>query len=138
MIIEISTPSKEHYKEVVRLAKSFDLDREEMKREDFLVALSNDTVLGFGRLRTYSDCVELATIGVVEALRNYGIGTAIVKKLIENGPKEIYVTNVIPSYFKRFGFKRVKEFPDVLMDKINFCHSFGYDEDQIHVMKLRK
>lgn len=138
MIIEISSPSESNYKEILKLSKAYDLDREEMDREDFLVALANDTVTGFGRLRRYPDCVEVATVGVVEALRNYGIGSAIVKKLIDSGPKEIYVTCVIPGYFKRFGFKRVKEFPDVLLKKIEFCHSFGYDEDHVHVMKLNK
>lgn len=119
------------------LAKKFDLDCEEMSWEQFVTAKRRDEIIGFGRLRKYSGCTELATVGVLPRERKKGIGIAIVNELIRTGPNEIFVTCVIPDFFTRFGFKTVKEYPSVLQKKVDFCKSFDFCEEQIFVMVRR-
>src|SRR5688572_26280351 len=102
------------------LSKKFDLDCENMSWEQFVTAKRENEIIGFGRLRKYSGCTELATVGVVPQERKKGIGIAIVNELIRTGPNEIFVTCVIPDFFTRFGFKTVKEYPPVLQKKVDF------------------
>jgi len=131
--------------EILRLAKSFDLDVEDISWKQFLITKKETQIIGIGRLRTYSDpenieagCTEMATIGVIESERQKGIGTSLVKELIRMGPDEIYVACVIPDFFERFGFEKVKQYPSVLQKKVDFCKCYNFSEDQIFVMKIEK
>ena len=124
--------------EIKHLATSFDLDCEDFSWKQFLVAKKNGIIIGFGRLRTYPVCTELATVGVVPELRNRGVGKAITNELIRIGPNEIFVTCVIPDFFKKFGFKPVKDYPLVLEKKVDFCKSYNFKDENIFVMKLVK
>ncbi len=123
---------------IERLAKSFDLDWEDISWKQFLVAKRENEIIGFGRLRIYSDCTEVATVGVIQPERNKGVGTSIVKELISIGPKEIFVTCVIPNFFSRVGFKTVKQYPSVLRKKVDFCKLYNFTEEEIFVMKISK
>ena len=123
---------------IVQLAKSFNLDCEDFLWKQFVVAKSNDTIIGFGRLRDYPDCTEVATVGVIHEERNKGIGTSIVNKLIQTGPKEIFVTCVILNFFSRLGFEAVKQYPAVLQKKVDFCKLYDFCDEQIFVMKITK
>ncbi len=130
---------------IVQLAKSFDLDCEDLSWEQFIIAKSDDAIVGFGRLRDYPDpensgagCTEVATVGVIHEERNKGIGTSIVNKLIQTGPKEIFVTCVIPNFFSRLGFEAVKQYPTVLQKKVDFCKLYDFCDEQIFVMKMVK
>ncbi len=98
---------------IFSLAKKYNLESNDMDANQFLVAEIDGKIIGFGRLLQHKDCIELGTIGVIEEYRNKGIGKKIVlellKKAIEMGYKSIYLTTLIPEYFKKFGFKVVKE-----------------------------
>lgn len=117
------------------LAKSFDLDCEELSWKQFVVAKNNETIIGFGRLRYRPDCTEIATVGVIEEERNKGVGTAIVNELIRIGSNEIFLTCVIPHFFSRLGFETVKQYPSVLQKKVDFCKLYNFSDEQIFVMK---
>ena len=136
--ITIAPASEEDLPVIELLAKSFDLDCEEILAKQFLVAKKNNVIVGFGRLRTFASCTELATIGIVHEMRNHGIGSAIINELIRIGPSEIFVTCVIPDYFKKFGAKPVKKYPAVLQKKVDFCKLYDFKEESIFVMKLEK
>ncbi|HET7819062.1 MAG TPA: GNAT family N-acetyltransferase [Bacteroidia bacterium] len=125
---------------IEKFAKKFDLDCENLHYEEFIKAqkAGEDQLIGFGRLRRYPNCTELATLGVLSNERKKGVGLAVVTKLVEIGPKEIFVTSVIPDFFKKVGFIQVKEYPTVLQKKINFCKCYGYREEEVFVMKLIK
>jgi len=134
----VSPASERDMPVIEHLAKSFDLDCEDLLWKQFVVAKNNDAIIGFGRLRDYPDCAEVATVGVIYEERNKGIGTAIVNKLIQIGPKEIFVTCVIPSFFSRFGFETVKQYPSVLQKKVDFCKLYHFCDEQIFVMRITK
>lgn len=136
--MEISQAKGENLQEIERLAKKFDLDCEDISEKQFLVAKKDKVIVGFGRLRTFASCTELATVGVLEDMRNKGVGSALINELIRIGPHEIFVTCVIPDYFKKFGFTPVKEYPSILQKKVDFCRSYNFDEKNIFVMHLLK
>jgi N-acetylglutamate synthase-like GNAT family acetyltransferase len=123
---------------IEKFAQKLDLDCENFHYKEFIKAQKEGQLIGFGRLRKYSNCTELATLGVLLTERKKGVGSAIVSKLIEIGPKEIFVTCVIPDFFKKVGFIQVKEYPAVLQKKIDFCKCYGYKTEEVFVMKLIK
>ncbi len=136
--IELAQPT-EYETEIVRqFTKDFNLDGEEFKKEQFIIAKSNNRVLGFGREKKHHDCTEISTLGVVREFRNQGIGKSIVTELIKRIKSEIiFVVTVIPDYFCQFGFKTTNELPDSLKSKSEFCGSFS-NTDIVCVMILNK
>ena len=135
----IIVPASEKELPVIEpIAKSFDLDWEDVSWKQFIVAKRAGSIIGFGRLRDYSECTEAATIGVVHSERKKGVGTSIVNELIRIGPKEIFVTCVIPDFFSRLGFQQVKQYPSVLQKKVDFCKLYDFKDEQIFVMKILK
>ena len=136
MDVKILPVSETDFSDIEKLAKSFDLDWEDVSREQFLVAKKMNSIVGFGRLRRHPECAEAATIGVIHPERSKGVGTSIVNELLRMGPKEIYVTCVIPEFFSRFGFQTVKQYPSVLQKKVDFCKCYNFTDEQIFVMKF--
>lgn len=134
----ISPASESDLSVIERIAKSFDLDCDDLSWKQFIVAKNNDAIIGFGRLRTYPECTEIATVGVVSEERNKGVGIAIVKELIRIAPSEIFVTCVIPAFFHKAGFETVKQYPSVLQKKVDFCKLYDFSDEQVFVMKLIK
>jgi N-acetylglutamate synthase-like GNAT family acetyltransferase len=123
---------------IEQVAKSLDLDRENTSWEQFIVAKKGQTIIGFGRMRQYPECVEIATVGVITEEQKSGVGSMIIKELIRSGPREIFVTCVIPDFFGKFGFQQVKQYPSVLQKKVDFCKSYDFSDEQVFVMKLVK
>ena len=144
-LIKILTASESDMSVIEQLAQKFDLDCEDMAYEEFVIAKKKDEIIGFGRLRKYYEraeskqhCAELATVGIVPETRKNGVGSMIVKELIRSGPEEIFVTCVIPDFFRKFGFKPVKEYPDILQKKVDFCKMYDFKDEQVFVMRLIK
>ena len=102
------------------------------------MAKKENAISGFGRLRKYDTCTEIATVGVLPEERNRGVGSSIVKELIRRGPSEIFVTCVIPGFFSKFGFTSAKEYPAILQKKVDFCKLYDFKDDQIFVMRYQK
>ena len=123
---------------IEQLAKGLDLDTEGISADQFVAAKRNHSVIGFGRIRSYADCAELATVGVLKEEQRIGIGSMIVNELIRTGPSALFVTCVIPEFFKKFGFQKVEQYPPVLRKKVDFCKSYDFTEEQIFVMRLDK
>ena len=133
--ITISDASEADMETVIAEAKALDLDGQDANTDQFVVARNENKIVGFGRIKKYADCMEVSTVGVVRDQQRMGIGTMVVNALLNKIKGEVYVICVIPEYFSRFGFVPVKDFPKVLLDKCNFCHSFGYKEGEVFVMK---
>lgn len=136
--ISVSKASVEDIQDIEKFAKNLNLDCEDLNYMDFIKAKRDNSIIGFGRLRRYSNCTELATLGVLPEERKNGIGSMIVTKLIDDGPQDIYITCVIPDFFKRFGFIQVNKYPEILKKKIDFCKCYDYKDDEVFVMKLTK
>jgi N-acetylglutamate synthase-like GNAT family acetyltransferase len=132
----VRSAKAEEMEEIISKAGALDLDLSEARYDQFVVACNDTQIVGFGRLRTYPSCMEVATVGVVQAEQHKGIGSVVVAELLKRAGKEVFVTSVIPGYFSRFGFRPVKDFPEVLMKKLDFCRSFGFHSEEIFVMKF--
>ena len=97
----------------------FRLDDEDLDYRQFVVAVEENEIIGFGRIRPHKEVYELGCVGVVEQRRNQGIGKMIVKYLIDKFPiNEVYITTDLIDYFERFGFKRIKQGPKELVEKL--------------------
>lgn len=103
--------------------KEYELDDRGLQKEEFIVALDDQKIVGFGRLREHSDCTELCSLGVITPLRRKGIGRKIVAELISKAKKELYLVCIIPDYFIPFGFTKVEDYPSSIQNKKDFCTS---------------
>ena len=66
--------------------------------------------IGCGQLKPHGDgTVELASIAVIPAWRNKGVASAMVQKLMDEGPRPLYLTCVSPmgSFYEKFGFRPI-------------------------------
>ena len=136
--IQIAQPTEYEMEIVRQLTKDFELDGEEFKKGQFLIAKSSNRVIGFGREKKHQDCTEISTIGVVQTYRNQGIGKSIVTELIKRIKSEtMFIVTIIPDYFYQFGFKTTNELPDSLKAKSRYCALFC-NPDGVNIMKLSK
>lgn len=121
MHLIFASPSDADFKQIRDYIRDFELDDRELKKEEFCAAFSDGQLLGFGRLRKHADCLELCSLGVAEAYRHQGIGTAVTKELIRRAAQSIYLVCIIPEFFTPFGFYQVKEFPSSIQQKLDYC-----------------
>jgi N-acetylglutamate synthase-like GNAT family acetyltransferase len=99
--------------------EKFLLDDEDIDFRQFIVAVENREIVGFGRIRPHREVYELGSIGVVENRRSKGVGTVIVRRLIDIFPTDdVYLVTDIPGYFEKLGFQVIPEAPEELLEKI--------------------
>lgn len=97
----------------------FRLDDEDLDYAQFVVAEDGRGIAGFGRVRPHGKLSELGCVGVVEDRRGRGIGSMLVKRLIDVFPTpEVYITTDMPEYFARFGFEKLEPGPGELVEKL--------------------
>ncbi len=119
--------------------EKFRLDNENLKFEQFIVAESNGSIIGFGRIKPYQHCFELGCVAVLETYRKGSIGSAIVKKLIKDFPSDdIWITTDIPEYFQRFGFQSTTDAPQEILDKIKRVCQYRQHPNAIIMLLRRK
>lgn len=84
-------------------------DLEDLREEQFVVAEGDRRVLGCGRLRPHSDCLELASLAVAVEAQARGIGASVVKSLLEprEGPIYLICEDQVVGFFRRFGFRGI-------------------------------
>lgn len=95
---------------IEKLVESVDGDLDQLDQGQFVVAQSgNGTVLGCGRLRPYPEFCELASLAVDQERRTNGVGRAIVARLLEMYPSDIYLIceDHVVNFFTHFGFRPV-------------------------------
>lgn len=103
--------------EVARLR----LDGEDLRVEQFVVAVEDGKLVGFGRIRSHGGGVfELDDVAVLEAARRRGVGRALVQELMNRFPtEEIYITTDLVEYFMRFGFTPTAVAPTAITAKLD-------------------
>lgn len=115
------TPSEHEFLQIRNYIHQFELDNRNLKQEEFIAAFRENELVGFGRLREHSDCVELCSLGVVTQHRRQGIGKAIVSELIKKSKSSIHLVCIIPDFFTPFKFQIVKNYPSAIQDKLDYC-----------------
>lgn len=136
--MRIEEPSAQQFSEITRLIGQFELDERGLQSTQFLVALSEDTLLGFGRIRNYDGCSELCSLGVVEPQRHKGIGSQLVQKLIQKAQLPLYLVCIIPEFFEPLGFKHTAEYPRELGEKLDYCREALSVPEEYVVMKYEQ
>lgn len=121
MQLVLRTPNTEEFHRICDYIRDFELDDRDLRPEQFTAAFRNNELVGFGRLRKHTDCIELCSLGVITSLRRKGIGKAIVEELIKQAPGKIYLVCIIPEYFTPFGFKVTENYPPSVQNKVNYC-----------------
>lgn len=99
----------------------FELDDRELNPNEFTAAFFDSTLAGFGRLREYSNCTELCTLGIMEIHRNKGVAKKITRELILRAKNDLYLVCIIPDFFTAFGFSIVDEYPGNIKNKLDYC-----------------
>lgn len=118
------------------IALKYDLDSNDTKAKQFIVAEENKEIIGFGRLLKHRDVTELGTIGVMEEYRNRGVAKKIINELLSKTNEDVYLTTLIPDYFKKFGFKVLDTpAPHSMIRKAEWCE--GCKKTGCTVMKRR-
>lgn len=88
-----------------------------LRWQRFVLAVDEQgTMLGCGQLKPHSGgVIELASLAVQPDRQRRGIGTALILRLMEVGPRPLYLMcrTELGGYYERFGFQRlgVREMP---------------------------
>lgn len=116
------------------------LDGENLKVEQFIVALEDDKVVGFGRIKPYGGGVfELGCVAVLEGSRRKGIGRALVTELMNRFPvEEIYITTDLVEYFMRFGFTPTAVAPKAITANLERLDHGGAGRSGVVPMAMRR
>ena len=112
------------------------MDNRNLFKNQFLVAKQNNQLLGFGRIRKHNGCDEFCSLGVIEENRFNGIAKLLIEARIKIATQPIYLVCITPKYFEKLGFIVVDEFPDEMLDKLNYCTSELVVSEKYVVMKF--
>lgn len=123
---------------IEKLVASVDGDLHLLDEGQFVVAQSEGgEILGCGRLRPYPDFCELASLAVDRERRTSGVGRALVTRLLELYPGNIYLIceDDVIDFFGRFGFLLVpvEKMPAGLRPKWDHFRSLA---DSLNLMLL--
>ena len=120
-MLTFRAPTSYEFLQIRNYIQQFELDDRNLKQEEFSAAFRENELVGFGRLREHTDCIELCSLGVVNDHRRQGIGKSIVKELIKRSKSSIHLVCIIPDFFTPFGFLIVKEYPAAIQNKLDYC-----------------
>ncbi len=125
---EIEAAKAADLPEIDELIAAVDGDRVDLASDQFVVAKSEDArILGCGRLRSYPDFCEIASMAVADDVRAKGIGRAIVSRLLEQYSGTIYLIceDEVVEFFRRFDFRVLpkSEMPGGLRPKWDYYRS---------------
>ncbi len=126
------------FEEIKKYISLFELDSRQLSAEQFLVAVKNNRLIGFGRIREYENCSELCSLGVIEPERNKGVGKALTQELIKKARKKLFLVCIIPEYFEKLGFEITYNYPNPIADKLNYCRNSLPVEENYVAMELIK
>jgi N-acetylglutamate synthase-like GNAT family acetyltransferase len=101
---QVINASPDDWGKIQWLSESLGLDRHDMQLDQFKVCKQGEELLGIVRMKQHKDCLELCTLGVAEMHRGRGIGSSLVRSLLEDYPDEVYLVTEIPAYFQKLGF----------------------------------
>jgi len=98
---------------------------------DFFVCEKNKKIVGCVALHvTWDDLAEIRSLAVAESYREKGIGKRLLEAAFEDAKtlkvKRIFALTYIPTFFERFGFKRIEhsELPHKIWSECIKCVKF--------------
>src|SRR5216683_7113634 len=112
MPLTIGPATEADQSRILRLIKEVRLPRMNLRWPNFVVAEEDGEVVGMGQVKSHGDgSRELASIAVVPARQDQGIGTAVIEALLAREPGVVLHLSCrreLEGYYERFGFKRLE------------------------------
>lgn len=100
--------------------KKNNMDAEDLDFSEFVVATEDGDIMGFGRMRKTGQFYQVGCIVVVEEMRSKGIGSLIVKHLMDLSPVAmVYIPTELEEYFAKLGFVKMREGSKELFDALD-------------------
>jgi N-acetylglutamate synthase-like GNAT family acetyltransferase len=116
MIIKCRKSNKKELQEILNILKS-EYGNTSNLDIDFLIATSNDKIIGCARLLPFDDYYELASVAVIPEYRKRGIGATLVKKVIKNNTYLICRKDLF-NFYSNLGFVEVYDLPAELKEEL--------------------
>lgn len=126
---------KRHLSILEQYISEMELDGRDLDADEFLIIEGPTRVKAFGRLKRYNGYNELCTLGVVNDLRELGLGAKLVKALCEVTDVPIYLVCIIPEWFRPLGFEICGDYPEMLELKRIYCTNHLAVDSPYVVMK---
>src|SRR6266849_2909656 len=112
MSLTIRAATEADQRTIRRLIKEVHLPRMNLQWANFVVAEEDHEVVGMGQVKSHGDgSRELASIAVVPARQDQGIGSAIIQALLSREPGVVLHLSCrreLEGYYERFGFERLE------------------------------
>jgi N-acetylglutamate synthase-like GNAT family acetyltransferase len=88
---------------------------------DFTVAEAAGQIAGVVRLEEHPQFLFLTSLGVLPAQKNKGIASSLVRAVLKDQAKPVYLYTIIPDFFRRFGFTESALIPGLPAKEIYGC-----------------
>jgi len=126
--IAIRPARQEDAATIKRMVRAAGLDPSSLHWPNFLVAEKDGRVIGVGQVKPYGGARELGSLVVLKPYRGRGIGSAIVRALIEREQDDLFLLcqDRLESYYAQFGFRRagLRDLRGVVKLKYMFAQMF--------------
>ena len=112
----------------------------------FVVAVNDqDHVIGIGQLKPHgAEILELASIAVFPEYRSTGVARAIIKHLLKDSPRPLYLMceSTLGSLYEKFGFRPISydEMPRYfqrISKLVGLANTLAHRAESLLVMKLQ-
>ncbi|MEA3328982.1 MAG: GNAT family N-acetyltransferase [Candidatus Omnitrophota bacterium] len=136
--IEICRAKQEDMPYIREKMQKYMLDATDINAQQFFVAKNISQTVAFGRIIDHGEFFELASLGVDYYHRKKGIGTRMLRFLIEQAgiqdpQKPIYGVTHRPGFLKKSGFEEIDDYPQCLEYKKSYICKL--DSSKIKIMK---
>ena len=124
--------------EIRKLVFSAKLDPTQLRWQQFSVIECDRKIVACGQLRSFSEVQELSSLVVLPAWQNQGLGSYLVKHLIQKSTQPLYLecASWLEEFYTQFGFVSVswREVPSPLKEKFRITQ---FATKLIPVMSLK-
>lgn len=107
--------------QIRKLVFSAKLDPTQLRWQQFLVIECDKKIVACGQLRSFSGAQELSSLVVLPAWQKQGLGSYLVKHLIQQSTQPLYLecASWLEQFYTRFGFVSIswREVPSPLKEK---------------------
>jgi N-acetylglutamate synthase-like GNAT family acetyltransferase len=112
-----------------RIVRAAGINPTALNWPNFLVAEDGGAIVGVGQVKPHRDGTrELASIAVVPPRQDEGIGSAIIRALLEREAGTLHLTcrRQLEAYYARFGFRKLerREYPPYFARQVPLVNAF--------------
>lgn len=134
-LLKIRPAQKKEHKEILSILKILDLYYPSQSLENFWVVEKDRKIVAVVQLNEYKDFFFLNSLGVIKNQRRKGIASSLLKEILKNIEKKVYLYTIQPEFFKKFGFK-ITPPPPNLPSKDAFECEYCTPEKCVCMLKL--